>query len=136
MFETHGWELIPKTSEELSEAIERAIAIEMPIAELEPLGIEERDVNALERYAHIILIADLLKWSEDDLKTIPNIGDKSSKRIVKAVKRLPKLKEIAEKYIANLIPNRKDVELIRGENCTADGKRRDLIDITQMGGKE
>jgi hypothetical protein len=119
----------------LNEAIERAIVSKMPIAELEPLGIDERDTNALEKHAGVYLVEDLLDWSRDDLKLIPNIGDKSADKIINAVKSLHLLPQKAKAYHKKVVPNKEATHAIRAyglESC----QKNELVDIESVAKKD
>jgi DNA-directed RNA polymerase alpha subunit len=75
----------------------KAIKENIPIAELEYLGLPLRVINALEDSKHnLIYIKDLVSLNEKQISSIENLGSSGVKQIVAALEKLGDLdKEIA-----------------------------------------
>jgi len=66
-------------------AIQKGIAQNATIAELEYLGVNLRVLNQIEDCCGIIYLADLLKLTDKDILNIPNLGEKGLASIKQAL---------------------------------------------------
>jgi len=80
-----------------NELTKKAIKENIPIAELEYLGLPLRVINALEDSKHnLIYIKDLVSLNETQISSIENLGSSGVKQIIAALGNLGDLdKEIA-----------------------------------------
>jgi DNA-directed RNA polymerase alpha subunit len=84
-------------------ALQLAVEQELPLAELECLGLRERIINCLEK-AEILTVKDVVQcW--DRVEKIRNIGPLALKEILDALSNIHLLEEKRVEYVAKLMPN-------------------------------
>ena len=79
--------------------IKKAIEENLPIAELEYLGLSLRVINSLEESKYkIVYLKDLFNLNEKDLKSIPNLGSSGFKQIELTISNLENLENEKNKW--------------------------------------
>jgi DNA-directed RNA polymerase alpha subunit len=123
---TGQWQALVRAAEEVKKeqdpfgyALAEAIKEELPIAELEPLGLHERICNMLHD-SDIFTLPELLSATDDDLLQIPNMGEKCIAQIKRSVKRLPELEDARERYMEQIMPGKEEILRIRDSWGTFD----------------
>jgi DNA-directed RNA polymerase alpha subunit len=89
----------------LNEVILQAIEEGITVAELEPLGIEERICNILNNH-NVFTLEQLLRMTDIELLKIKNIGLTCIEKIKKAIRRLPEFEELRKAYIDKIMPGK------------------------------
>lgn len=103
-----------ENKEQINAAIRQAIEEGMHIAELEPLGLDERTCNVLEG-ENISTVEDLVHRDIDELANNSGnyIGPAALWQIARALAKLPALDELKIKYLRIVAPNSDDLPRIR-----------------------
>lgn len=116
---TGRWQAVVQAAEKVKKdrdpfgyALAEAIKEEMPIAELEPVGLSERICNMLND-RDIFTVEALLEATDEELLQIPNMGEKCIAQVKRAIKRLPELEEARERYMEEIMPGREEILKIR-----------------------
>jgi hypothetical protein len=109
-----NWELLGKcrVSPELQKAILKAIDEDLYVAELEPLGVEYRAVEALGNRG-INLVSELIMFSKEELGFIENLGPKGRQKLREVVLKLDQLEEKKKEHQEKLSPDPKMLADIR-----------------------
>jgi DNA-directed RNA polymerase alpha subunit len=82
-----------------------AVLDNMVLSELEPLGLDERTAETLEK-AEIFTVEDLVSRNIDDIVKIKFIGEISLWKVLRAISLLPTLSdELKDDYFKSLAPN-------------------------------
>ncbi len=66
----------------------KAVPVNMPLAELEQLGLPIRLINDLERGLGVVTLGDLLKFQPEHVVAVPNVGQASWIQIREALAKL------------------------------------------------
>lgn len=103
----------------IERVLHRACDEKWPLAVLEVVGLPERIMNALEIKAGIRDIPDLLQWSAEDLRFIPNVGVRAVEQIRESLCRLPEL-ESAEAAMREKVML-ESAEIARIKQCSLEG---------------
>ena len=106
------WWNCAKRDKSVYDGICSAILDEMHIAELEPLGVDERVCMALE-YEGICTIEDLTNLDFDRLIQVPHIGCTNLWKIFRALTRLSTLDELRGTYLKTIAPNLDDLHKMK-----------------------
>lgn len=72
-------------------AIQKGIEDENTIAQLEYLGVSLRTINQIEDHCGLIYLKDLVSLTDDEILTIPNLGEKGLASIKTALQNYHKL---------------------------------------------
>lgn len=97
-----------KLCKEAKAAIEKGIEESHPITYLEYLGLEQRNINALESSElNIRFLSDLVTLTVDELRTVPNFGEVAVERVKQCLARYHELEQEQERYSYNLTMQRK-----------------------------
>lgn len=79
-------------NQEAREALVEAVAQDMAIAELEPLGLSVRTITGLEDKLGFIYLQDLLNVTIKELRSVKNLGAQAAKEVEYALNNIHLLK--------------------------------------------